>query len=43
MIMNGRCIQHGPFMELSECGIQRHLRETVRSEVLNPLDASDKR
>ena len=25
------------------CGIQRHLDETVGSEALNPLDASDKR
>ena len=25
------------------CGIRRHLEETVGSEALNPLDASDKR
>ena len=24
------------------CGIRRHLEETVGSEALNPLDASDK-
>ena len=25
------------------CGIRRHLEETVGSEAINPLDASDKR